>query len=296
MLKNIFIFLFIVSLGFASSARINVVTSYKYIGDIAQRIGANKVYVYAIAPGNWDPHFVVPKPSYIMKLRRADLLIINGGQLEIGWMPPLINQANNGRIQPGKDGFLDISQLFKLIQKPQTTSRAMGDIHPDGNPHFNTDPYKVPLMAQAISARLCKIDPKNTKIYRENEKIFLTKFRAKLKEWDKKLSSLKGTKVIEYHRLFDYLLNRYHIQIIDTIEPLPGITPTSSHISEVINTVKNNNVKMIITSVYAARKPSEYISKKTSIPVVVLPNDIGATSDAKDIFSLFDSIVSRLTK
>jgi zinc/manganese transport system substrate-binding protein len=271
-----------------------IVTTYQYIASIAQQITGNAAKVTYLAPSQFDPHFIVPKPSYIAKLRDADLLIINGAQLEIGWLPPLLRQANNPKINTGKLGFLDLSQFVTKIEVPAAVSRAQGDIHPEGNPHFSLDPYNIPLLAKAIYDRLCAIAPENKSIYTENFNTFTTKWKNKLSEWDKTMQKMAGKDVIEYHKLYDYFFMRFKINIAGTIEPIPGIPPTSKHIASLEKYI--DTIDIIVQDVYHPDDASQYLAKKFSKPLVVLPHDVGATKDATDIFALFDSIVRRITQ
>ena len=211
---------------------LNVVTTYPYIANIVAQIGKTNVSVFALAKGEWDPHTIVPKPSFIGKLRKADLLIMNGAQLEIGWLPSLMRQANNPKIQVGTQGLLDLSKHVEMIDAQSSVSRAHGEIHPDGNPHFYLDFENVNKIASAITQKLSEIDPGNKSTYEQNNKIFLEKFDQKKKEWISKLGTLKGTKIIEYHKLFDYLIRRIGLDLLGTVEPLPGISPTSHHIED----------------------------------------------------------------
>jgi zinc/manganese transport system substrate-binding protein len=262
--------------------------------DIVVRIGEDKIKVVALSPGNWDPHVIVPKPSLIAKVRRADLLIINGGQLEIGWIPPVIRQANNAKVMPGKKGFLDLSNFVKMIQVPDSVSRAQGDIHPAGNPHFHLDPHNITLLTEAIAEKLIELDPDNIDYYTKNKEKFLNQWKIKITEWEKKLAPLKGTKYLEFHKNFDYFLQRFGLIVLDTIEPLPGIPPTSKHTIELIKKLKTESVAKILHDVYHSSKCTKLISQKTDVPWIIIPHDVRAIKNVKDLFSLYDEIVNRL--
>jgi zinc/manganese transport system substrate-binding protein len=264
--------------------------------DITDRIGKDKVTVIALSPGNWDPHVIMPKPSLIAKVRRADLLIINGGQLEIGWIPPIIRQANNAKVMPSKKGFLDLSNFVRLIQVPDSVSREQGDIHPAGNPHYHLDPHNIPLLIDAIADKLIDLDPDNMEYYSKNKEEFLNLWKIKIVEWEKKLTPLKGTKYLEFHKNFDYFLQRFGLIVLDTIEPLPGIPPTSKHTIELIKKLKTEKVAKILHDVYHSSKCTKLISQKTSVPWVIIPHDVLAIKSIKDLFSLYDEIVDRLIK
>lgn len=287
----VFLFFLFFSLSFG---QLKVVATYPWIGSLVKEIGKDKVSLYVIAKGTEDPHFVVPKPSHIAKLRDADLLIIQGAQLEIGFLPPLLQQSNNPRIQPGREGLLDLSQFVALIEKPASVSRAMGDVHPEGNPHYQLDPHNIPVLAKAVEKKLCELDQSNCAYYGTNLENFLSLWNTKLKEWDRDFEKLRGTRVIEYHKLYDYLLNRYGMVLVGTLEPLPGIPPTATHIEELLKTAQK--VKYILQDVYHEKRAAQFVAKKLNAKMVVLPHDVGALPEAKDLFSLFDEIVRRLSQ
>lgn len=292
------ILFFMITLFFVSHfqyGKMNVVTTYQYIGDITSQVGGNLVTVDALAPGSHDPHFITPKPSFIAKIRQANLLIINGGQLEIGWLPPVIRQSNNPHIQPGSKGFLCLMDFIQPIHAQDHVSRAQGDVHPEGNPHFHLDPHFIPILAKAISDKLIALDRPNSTIYLKNYQTFLAKWQQKLAVWDKTLNGFNGVKVVEYHKIYDYLFQRYNIQVVGTLEPLPGIPPSSKHIVGIISLVKEQDVQLILQDVYHNSKTATYVAQKTGVKWMLIPHDIGAVPGVRDIFSLFEEIVKRLT-
>jgi|ERR1051326_2796166 zinc/manganese transport system substrate-binding protein len=279
----------------AFAGQLHVVTTYSYISDIVQRIGKDHVETIALARGDYNPHFIIPKPSYIAKLRNADLLVLNGGQLEIGWLPQLIKQANNGAVQAGERGFLDLSKYVRLIDVPTSVSRELGDVHPEGNPHFFLDPDNIPVIAKAITERLSELDPDNQASYEANNKELYALWQQNMKGWEEKLKPLKGEKVVEYHRLFDYFLHRFELTIVGTVEPLPGIPPTTKHIGDIEKLIEKEHVRFIIQDVYNSQDASSYLSKRLGVKLIVLPHDVGAVKEADNVFSMFDEIVRRLT-
>ncbi len=280
---------------FSVYAELKVVTTYQYITDIAKKIGKDRILVTSLAQGKWDPHYIVPKPSLIIKARQADLLIINGAELEIGWVPPIIRDSKNSKIQPGTEGFLDLSSYVNLIDKPENVSRAHGDVHPSGNPHYFLDPDNIPTLAKVICNKLSTLDNNNSQYYKDNLTELNTKWNIKIKEWSDKMAKFNGKKIIQYHKLFDYFCDNYNILIEKEIEPLPGIPPTSGHIKKVIELVKAKDISLLITDVYHSKKPVKFVSNKTKVKFVILPHDVNAVEEAKDIFSLFDEIIRRMT-
>jgi zinc/manganese transport system substrate-binding protein len=296
LMKKLFLLIAGIFISVNAYAKVNVVTSYPYIKDIVQNIARDKVRVKALAPGNWDPHFILPKPSFIAKVRQADLLIINGAELEIGWMPPLIRDSNNSKIQPGSAGFLDLSGYVDLIEKPENVSRAHGDVHPSGNPHYILDPYNVINLAKAITKKLSALDNRNRAFYNSNLKKFLNRWGVKLKEWDRAMEKLRGVKVVQYHKNFNYLFKRYKMVSVIELEPFPGIPPTSKHLLTVIKTARSEKVGFIINDVYHSNKPAVLVSKKTGAKVLVLPQDVEALDEVRTVSDIFDTIVRRLTQ
>ena len=279
----------------ALSGQLQVVATYGYISDIVQRIGKDRVAVVTLARGDYNPHVIIPKPSYIAKLRSADLLIINGGQLEIGWLPQIIKQANNGAVQPGEQGFLDLSMHVHLIDVPTSVSRELGDVHPEGNPHFFMDPDNTPIIAKAITERLSELDPDNQAFYEANNKELNALWQQNMKTWEEKLKPFKGEKIIEYHRIFDYFLHRFGFVIVGTVEPLPGIPPTTKHIADIEKLIQREQVKFLFQDVYNPQDASSYLSKRLNVKLIIMPHDVGAVQEADNVFNVFNEIVRRLT-
>jgi len=276
-------------------ASVRVETTYTTLGAITQKIGGDLVHVHVLASPKYDPHFIVPKPSLLSKLHRADLLIMNGGGLELGWLPPLIRSANNGKIQNGAKGFLDISHFIPMIDVPTSVSRGFGDVHAQGNPHYSTDPHMVPLIAKAIAKKLEEIDSNHTQKYENNLEDFLNKWQIFLKKFDVQMGECKDKKVVQYHELFNYFLDRYNFKIYGTIEPLPGIAPSSKHTIALINTMKKNKVKFILQDVYHERKTAKFIASKTNAKVVLIPHDLGADG-SKTLEEYYNNIVKNICR
>ncbi len=276
-------------------AEINIAVSYPFIAALTKTVGGENVNITTLAKGNWDPHFVVPRPSLIRQVAQADLLIINGAGLEIGWMPPLIRQSNNAHIQPGTKGFLDLSQFVTLMNKPTAVSRANGDIHPDGNPHYATDPYYMPILANAIADRLVLLDAEHAAEYRNNAAAFEKQWQANLTRWDAVMKPFAGTKLLQYHELFNYFINRYALVSVGNIEPLPGINPSSRHTLELIQMMKEQEVKLILQDVYHSPKTAHYIAEKTGAKEVLMPHDVDAVHEADTLEKLYDTMIKRIT-
>jgi len=276
-------------------ASIRVETTYSTLGAITQKIGGDLVSVHVLASAKYDPHFIVPKPSLLAKLRRADLLIMNGGGLELGWLPPLIRGANNAKIQNGAKGFLDISHFIPMIDVPMSVSRGFGDVHAQGNPHYSTDPHMVPLIAKAIADKLVKIDNNNAQKYEKNLEVFLTEWKSYLERFDTKMNECKDKKVVQYHELFNYFLQRYNYKSYGNIEPLPGIAPSSKHTIATLNIIKKNGIKLILQDVYHEHKTAKFIASKTDARVAVVPHDMGADG-SKTLEGFYNNIAKQLCR
>jgi len=275
-------------------AKLDVATTYNYLGEVTKEIGGELVKVTTLANPKLDPHFITPKPSLIGKLRRKDLLIINGGQLEIGWLPPLLKRANNRKINAGGSGFLDISGAITFIDKPQSVSRAYGDVHPDGNPHFATDIHNIRPIAKLISMKLSILDPTNKSIYEKNYQLFSDKIEKLTTALESKYKGCQDKKVVQYHELFNYVLQRYGVNSVINIEPLPGITPSSKHTLKVINSIKEQNIKTILQDVYHEKKTAKFIADKTGAKVSTVPHDVGAVEGADTIEHFYTMVAKRI--
>jgi len=286
--------LFFLSLHVTLFAHLNIAVSYPYIGAISKTIGGDHVKTVVLAKGNWDPHFVVPRPSLIAKMRNADALIINGGQLEIGWLPPLIRRANNPKTKAGSPRFLNLSHHVQLIQKPHSVDRSGGDIHPDGNPHFHLDPNNIIIIAKTIRDFLIGIDSEHHTIYEKNYATFEKEWRQYIEVWEEKMSTKRGMKVIQFHDNLAYFNHCYGLNSIATIEPLPGIPPSSRHTIALIDTIKSEKPCCILHDVYHSTKTAKFIVSKTDIKLIIMPHDIGALETIKNLRGLFDYLTSAI--
>jgi zinc/manganese transport system substrate-binding protein len=287
-------FLLLLLLPLTLFAHLNIAVSYPYIGAITKSIGGEHINTVVLAKGNWDPHFVVPRPSLIAKMRNADALIMNGGQLEIGWLPPLINRAGNPKTNVGADTFLNLSHYIKLIDKPLNVDRSGGDVHPDGNPHFHLDPQNIIVLAQAIKQFLISIDIEHADIYEKNYDDFENSWKNKMSIWKEKMADKKGMKVVQFHNNLAYFNQAYGLINVGTIEPLPGIPPSSRHIIKTIKLINEQKPCCILHDVYHSTKTAEYIKDKTGIKIILMPHDIGALESIEDLSSLFDYLTSAI--
>jgi zinc/manganese transport system substrate-binding protein len=286
----------ILSVSIVSASQIKVVATTQDMKSIASIIGGDKVDVFGIATGYQNPHFVDPKPSYIIKLSQADLFITLGLDLENGWSPSLLTSSKNNKIQKGTDGYVDASVGVTLMQVPTSINRAEGDIHIFGNPHYWLDPLNGKIIARNICNGLTKISPANKNYFEGNLKIFNETIDSKLNAWNASMSKFKGTKVIAYHNEWCYFENRFGLKIVDFMEPKAGIPPTPSQLVKIIKEVQENNIKVIISSPYFTTSSSDVVSKQTGAKSLVLATSVGAFESIKDYYQLFDYNIKLLTE
>ncbi|PYX57804.1 MAG: zinc ABC transporter substrate-binding protein [Acidobacteria bacterium] len=277
--------------------KLNVVTSTTDMAALTQEVGGDKVNVESIAKGYQDPHFVEAKPSFLLKLRQADLLVTVGLQLEIGWLPPLVNQSGNPRIQVGAQGYLDASQFAEILDIPTgPVTRAMGDVHPLGNPHYWLDPDNGRRIAKGISAKLSEVDPGDSAYFQERFQDFDKRLTAAEQKWDAEMKPFHGRKLVTYHNSFPNFAKHFHLNVIGYVEPRPGIPPTPSHTIELIGLMKRENCKLVLVEPYFDLKTPNSIGAATGAKVVVYLPSVGGEKDVTDYFKLFDYDIALLTK
>ncbi|HTI43330.1 MAG TPA: metal ABC transporter substrate-binding protein [Vicinamibacterales bacterium] len=292
-----FILAFLLALPAIASAqgKLNVVSTTEDLGSLAREIGGDKVSVTALAKGYQDPHFVDPKPSFILAVSRADVLIVVGRELEIGWLPPLLTSSRNAKIQPGANGYLDASLNVKILEIPTgQITRAMGDVHPLGNPHYWLEPGNGRKIAQAIRDKLSQLSPGNASYFAQRYSDFDTRLAAAEKRWDAALAPFKGTKLVTFHRSWPNFMERWGLDVIGYVEPKPGIPPTPQHTLEVIDAMKREGAKLIVVEPYFDLKTPQSIATQVGGKVLVLAPSVGGTKEATDYIALFDYDVNQL--
>jgi zinc/manganese transport system substrate-binding protein len=298
--KNPFLLLLISfsSLLFSSPAearKLKVVTTLADFASLAQTVGGERVEAEAIAKGYQDPHFVEPKPSFILKLHDADVLIVAGLELEIGYLPPLLDQARNEKIRPNGAGYLDASIGCDILDRPTgQVTRAMGDVHPYGNPHYWLDPNNGRVIARAIAAKLAALDPSGASDYAKNLADFEAKLKAAEVRWTARLAPFKNTKIVTYHSSWPNFAKSFSLDVVGFLEPKPGIPPSPQHKLEIINLMREQKVPLILMEVYFDRKDPDFVASKTGATVVVIPPSVGGEPAAKDYLSLFDVDVEKI--
>jgi zinc/manganese transport system substrate-binding protein len=273
----------------AAAAKVRVVTTLEDLASIAQSIGGDRVETFALARGYQDPHFVDAKPSFILQLSKANLLVVAGLELEIGYLPPLLDQSRNDKIHPGGPGYLDASIGCDILQRPAVqVTRAMGDVHPYGNPHYWTDPENGRVIARAVAARLSEIDPAGSAAYAAGLAAFESKLTAKEKEWAAKMAPYAGTKVVTFHDSWPNFAKYFKLEIAGQVEPKPGIPPSPTHTLDIINLIEREKIRVILVEPYFDLKTPRFIADKSGAKVLVFYPSVGGTKEIGDYFSIFD--------
>jgi len=281
----------------ADAKKLNVVTATTDMAALAQEVGGDKITVESIAKGYQDPHFVEAKPSFLLKLRQADLLIVVGLQLEIGWLPPLITQSGNPRIQVGATGYLDASQFAEILDIPSgNITRAMGDVHPLGNPHYWLDPDNGRRIAKGFAAKFGELDPPDSAYFQERFQDFDKRLATAEQKWEAEMRPFHGRKVVTYHNSFPNFAKHFGLLVVGYVEPRPGIPPTPSHTIDLIGLMKRENCKVILVEPYFDLKTPNSIAAQTGGKVVQYLPSVGGEKDVTDYFKLFDYDIDLLTK
>ena len=275
------------------SAKLKIFACEPEWGALVQELADGKVDVSVGTSALQDVHQIDAKPSLIAKVRQADLLVCTGADLEIGWLPQLIRQAGNARVASGPGYFMATEQVVTL-DKPSKLDRAAGDIHPQGNPHIQLDPYRVLKVAKALAGRLAQLDSANAAVYQQRLTDFTARWQAATKRWEAKAAPLKGKKIVVHHISWVYLNKWLGLEQIGALEPKPGVPPSSGHLSGLIGTTKSQGTYAIISAAYQDQKAARWLSQRTGVPVVVLPYTVGADAQSKDLFGLFDSTIDKL--
>jgi len=280
----------------APPAPLHVVTTTADLASLAREVGGDRIEVAALANPTQDPHQVDPKPSFILQVNRADLLIAVGRELEIGWLPPLTTSARNAKVQPGGPGYLDASTNVKILEIPTgQITRAMGDVHPQGNPHYWLDPANGRIIARAIKDKFSELRPADKAYFEQRYAQFDTRLAAAEKKWDAMLAPYRGAKLVTYHRSWPNFMERWGLNVMGYVEPKPGIPASPSHIIELIEDMKRQNVKLIVMEPYFSSKTPDSIAARVGGSVIVLAPSVGAVKEAGDYIQLFDYNIGKLT-
>jgi zinc/manganese transport system substrate-binding protein len=285
---------FTLLLALPASAKVNVFACEPEWAALAQELGGDKVSVYSATTALQDVHRIEARPSLISRIRSANLAICSGSELEVGWLPLLLTQSGNDRIQPGSSGFIEASQFVPKLEIPKVIDRALGDLHPSGNPHIHLDPRNIARVANVLSERLAQLDPGNAGDYRALANSFRERWQAAMQRWEKQAVPLKSVAVVVYHKDMSYFINWSGMREAGSLEPKPGLQPTPTHLAELVEQMKRNPAKVVVYSPYNSPRAAEFLSERANIPNVMLPFTVGGTDKAKDLFGLFDDTIARL--
>ena len=275
-------------------AALNVFACTPEWGALAKELGGDKASVYVATSALQDPHRVEARPSLIARARSADLVVCTGAQLEIGWLPLVLTQAGNSKIQVGQPGYFEAARYVTMLEVPSSIDRAQGDIHPGGNPHIHLDPRNIAKIAVALSDRMAQLDPPEANNYRARTKAFLERWQQALARWEQQAAPLKGMPLIVYHKNMTYLIAWLGMRELGALEPKPGLPPTASHLSELLAKLQRDPAKAIVLAAYNDPRGGDWLSEHAKIPVLILPFTVGGSDKAKDLFGLFDDSIARL--
>jgi zinc/manganese transport system substrate-binding protein len=280
----------------AAHADLSVFATVPEWGALVEEIGGDKVKVYVATTALQDPHHVEARPSLIARTRSADLVVSTGAELEVGWLPLVIQQAANAKVRPGTPGYFEASSVVPLLGKPTRLDRAEGDIHPQGDPHIQTDPRNIGRIAEPLAARMAQLDPPNAAFYRARQKQFSDRWTVAIAKWEHDAAALKGAAVVVQHKAFTYLIAWLGLNEIAALEPKPGMEPTTAHLGEVLEILQRQPAKMVLRAAYQSDRASQWLAQRTKIAVVTLPFTVGGTDGAKDLAGLYEDTIQRLLK
>ena len=277
-----------------AQAALRVLATTADWGSLTTELGGDKVDVYTATSALQDVHQVNAKPSLVARARTADLVVANGAELEIGWLPVLLQESGNPKIQPGTPGYFEATSAVRLVDIPSAVDRSMGDIHPLGNPHIQLDPRYVAVVAKALTARLAAIDPANAAYYQARGADFQGRWKQAMTRWDAEAAPLKGAPVVVIHMDQRYLCRWLGLNQVAAIEPKPGVPPSAGYLGQLVTKLSADKPRMILRNAYNDPKAADWLSGKTGVPVVLLPFSVGGTPEAKDLFGLYDDTLNRL--
>jgi zinc/manganese transport system substrate-binding protein len=282
------------SLATPSYAALNVLACEPEWAALATELGGDKVKAASATTAFQDPHRIEARPSLIAKTRDADLLICTGLELEVGWLPVLVQQSGNAKIAPGKPGNFEAGLIAPRLDIPGKVDRSGGDVHAAGNPHIQQNPHNIALVADALSKRMAEIDPANASFYQARHKDFSTRWNAAMQKWEQQAAPLKGVAIVEHHKNMEYLLQWLGMHSVGTLEPKPGVEPSGAHLNGLLAQLQQHPAKMVIRATYQDGRPSKWLSEHSRLAAVTLPFTVGGDDQSKDLFGMFDSTIQRL--
>jgi zinc/manganese transport system substrate-binding protein len=286
--------LLVLAAALPANAAIKVLATTSDWAALTNELGGDQVNVYTATSALQDVHRVDAKPSLVARARSADLVVASGAELEIGWLPVLIQESGNSRIRPGSPGYFEATSVLQLVDKPEHFDRALGDIHPQGNPHVQLDPHNIARVAKALSERLAQLDGAHAEYFQQREKDFDTRWQAAIQKWEAKAAPLKGAQIVVMHSDQSYLCRWLGMQQVAAIEPKPGMPPTAGYLGQLVTKLKASPPKAILVNAYNDPKAAKWLSERVNAPVIVLPFSVGGSTEAKDLFGLFDDTLNKL--
>ena len=294
-MKRLLVFL-ILWLSVYAHAALNIFACEPEWAALAKEIGGDDVRVYAATTALQDPHRIEARPSLIAQMRRANLVVCTGAELEAGWLPVLLQNANNAAVQPGRPGYFEAARVVPLLEKPARLDRADGDVHAAGNPHLHTDPRNILRVAEALAARLAEVDPANAAAHRARGQAFAARWQAAIARWEARAASLRNLPVAVQHKSFSYLLAWLGMNEVAVLEPRPGVEPSVGHLARVAAHLQTTPAKMVLRAAYQSPRPADWLAKRTGIPALALPYSVRGNARAQDLFGLFDDTLDQLLK
>jgi zinc/manganese transport system substrate-binding protein len=275
-------------------AALNVFACEPEWASLLQELGGDKLTLYSATTGTQDPHHIEARPGLIAKARNADLLVCTGGELESGWLPQVLRQSANARIQPGTNGYVETAQWVQRLEIPQSLDRSQGDVHAGGNPHIHLDPRNIKLIAIQLQQRLQQLDAPNAAYYQQRQQQFALRWNAAMAMWEKQTEKLRGTPVVVHHKTFSYLLHWLEMRETAMLEPKPGMEPTTAHLGELLQQLKTTPAKLVLRASFHDDRATRWLVERARLTEVVLPATVGGSEQARDLHSLFDDIIRRL--
>ena len=294
MLKTLLTGLLLLFVSLPVSAALNVFACEPEWASLVQELGRDKVKVFSATTAQQDPHRIQARPSLIAKMRRADLVVCTGAELETGWLPVLLRRAANPKVQPGQAGYFEAAQHITLLDKPIRIDRAEGDIHVAGDPHLHLNPHNISRVSKALTDTLTTVDSENAVYYRQNQDDFLIRWQQAIGQWEKQATPLRGVGIVTQHKSWTYLIDWLGLQEITRLEPKPGVPPSTTYLTHILTTLQQQPARAILITPYQNPQASEWLHTRTSIPVVVLPYTIGGNAEVTDLFGLFESTIGQL--
>jgi zinc/manganese transport system substrate-binding protein len=294
MIKTLLTGLLLLFVTLPVSAALNVFACEPEWASLAQELGGDKLTVFSATTAQQDPHRIQARPSLIARMRRADLVVCTGAELETGWLPVLLRRAANPKVQPGQPGYFEAAQHVALLDKPERIDRAEGDIHAAGDPHIHLNPHNISRVAKALTETLTAIDPDNTVVYQQNRDDFLSNWHQATARWEQQAKPLRGLGVVSQHKSWTYLIEWLGLQEIARLESKPGVPPSSTYLTQILTTLQQQRARAVLVTPYQNPQASEWLHARTSIPIVILPYTVGGNAKASNLFGLFDSIIQQL--